>query len=203
MRSQSKGIGSAQPSPVGAIRFYSMPSGGAYGAVRGGLPRSCGAVEDGRPVGKISGRELPARPAVRQGRFRSSHIDRRSRLRAKRKPPPLHPHRSTSRVDRRIGVSRKPVTPADESLPTPCKPRDSRPKDLCGCRLAWRAGHQVLRWASRSPYGLVCFWNRMAPTGQPKLQDRLNRLLLGWAGYFSFGFTSNAYDAVGWHVRAR
>jgi RNA-directed DNA polymerase len=32
---------------------------------------------------------------------------------------------------------------------------------------------------------------------------QLNRLLSGWAEYFSFGFTANAYDAVGWHVRAR
>jgi RNA-directed DNA polymerase len=41
------------------------------------------------------------------------------------------------------------------------------------------------------------------PTPWPKLQDQLNRLLSGWAEYFKFGFTANAYDAVGWHVRAR
>lgn len=41
------------------------------------------------------------------------------------------------------------------------------------------------------------------PTPWPQLRDRLNRLLSGWAEYFSFGFTGRAYDAVGWHVRAR
>jgi RNA-directed DNA polymerase len=41
------------------------------------------------------------------------------------------------------------------------------------------------------------------PTPWPQLRDRLNRLLSGWAEYFSFGFTGRAYDAVGWHVLAR
>jgi len=41
------------------------------------------------------------------------------------------------------------------------------------------------------------------PTPWPKLQGRLNRLLSGWAEYFSFGLTGQAYNAVCWHVRAR
>jgi len=41
------------------------------------------------------------------------------------------------------------------------------------------------------------------PTPWPKLQDRLNRLLSGWAEYFSFGLTGQAYAAVCWHVRER
>ncbi len=41
------------------------------------------------------------------------------------------------------------------------------------------------------------------PTPWPKLQERLNRLLSGWAEYFSFGFTHQAYNTVGWHVRMR
>jgi RNA-directed DNA polymerase len=45
--------------------------------------------------------------------------------------------------------------------------------------------------------------HRGNPTPWPKLQDRLNRLLSGWAEYFSFGYTGQAYDAVGWHVRER
>jgi RNA-directed DNA polymerase len=41
------------------------------------------------------------------------------------------------------------------------------------------------------------------PTPWPRLKDRLNRLLSGWAEYFSFGFTGQAYDAVCWHLRVR
>jgi RNA-directed DNA polymerase len=41
------------------------------------------------------------------------------------------------------------------------------------------------------------------PTPWPKLRDRLNRLLSGWAEYFSFGFTGQADTAISWHVRAR
>jgi RNA-directed DNA polymerase len=45
--------------------------------------------------------------------------------------------------------------------------------------------------------------SRGNPTPWPKLRDQLNRLLTGWAAYFSFGFTWDAYTAVGWHMRAR
>jgi RNA-directed DNA polymerase len=41
------------------------------------------------------------------------------------------------------------------------------------------------------------------PTPWPELCTRLNRLLSGWAEYFSFGFTSQADSAIGWHVRER
>ncbi len=41
------------------------------------------------------------------------------------------------------------------------------------------------------------------PTPWPKLRDRLNRLLSGWAVYFSFGFTGQADDAIRWHVLER
>jgi hypothetical protein len=41
------------------------------------------------------------------------------------------------------------------------------------------------------------------PTPWPELQTRLNRLLLGWAEYFSFGFTGQADTAIRWHVIQR
>jgi RNA-directed DNA polymerase len=41
------------------------------------------------------------------------------------------------------------------------------------------------------------------PTPWPELCTRLNRLLTGWAEYFSFGFTGQCDDAVRWHVMER
>jgi hypothetical protein len=41
------------------------------------------------------------------------------------------------------------------------------------------------------------------PTPWPQLRDRLNRFVLGWAEYFSFGFTGQADDAIRWHVLER
>lgn len=41
------------------------------------------------------------------------------------------------------------------------------------------------------------------PTPWPEPRDRLNRLLTGWAEYFSFGFTGQAADAVRSHVTER
>lgn len=41
------------------------------------------------------------------------------------------------------------------------------------------------------------------PTPWRELRARLNRLLSGWAEYFSFGFTGQADDAIGWHVKER
>jgi RNA-directed DNA polymerase len=45
--------------------------------------------------------------------------------------------------------------------------------------------------------------SRGNPTPWPELRARLNRLLSGWAEYFSFGFTGQADDAIGWHVKER
>lgn len=41
------------------------------------------------------------------------------------------------------------------------------------------------------------------PAPWPDLRARLNRLLSGWAEYFSFGYTGQADQAIGWHVRER
>jgi len=41
------------------------------------------------------------------------------------------------------------------------------------------------------------------PMPWSELRDRLNRLLRGWAEYFSFGFTNKAYQALWWHVARR
>jgi RNA-directed DNA polymerase len=41
------------------------------------------------------------------------------------------------------------------------------------------------------------------PTPWPELCLRLNRLLVGWAEYFSFGHTGDADTAIRWHVLER
>lgn len=41
------------------------------------------------------------------------------------------------------------------------------------------------------------------PTPWPELQGRLNRLISGWAEYFSFGNIARAYQAVRWHIGRR
>jgi RNA-directed DNA polymerase len=41
------------------------------------------------------------------------------------------------------------------------------------------------------------------PTPWPELLGRLNRLISGWAAYFSFGYTAAAYQAVRWHIGGR
>lgn len=41
------------------------------------------------------------------------------------------------------------------------------------------------------------------PTPWRELRARLNRLLMGWAEYFKFGYTGKAYQAVRWHVANR
>jgi RNA-directed DNA polymerase len=41
------------------------------------------------------------------------------------------------------------------------------------------------------------------PTPWPELRERLNRLLSGWAEYFSFGLTGKAYQNLRWHVGDR
>ncbi len=41
------------------------------------------------------------------------------------------------------------------------------------------------------------------PQPWPVLRDRLNRLLIGWANYFSFGATHQADNAIWWHVGRR
>lgn len=41
------------------------------------------------------------------------------------------------------------------------------------------------------------------PTPWPELCSRLNRLLRGWAEYFSFGYTVESYQAIRWHTAGR
>lgn len=41
------------------------------------------------------------------------------------------------------------------------------------------------------------------PEPWPELRERLNRLLAGWANYFSFGWTGQADSAIWWHVARR
>ena len=41
------------------------------------------------------------------------------------------------------------------------------------------------------------------PQPWPVLCTRLNRILIGWANYFSFGVTHQADNAIWWHVGRR
>src|ERR1700712_1278246 len=73
----------------------------------------------------------------------------------------------------------------------------------------WRTGRRLLsaqpskKAQKRLKEKINTLLHRGNPTPWPELQTRLNRLLSGWAEYFSFGFTGQADDAIEWHVRGR
>ncbi len=73
----------------------------------------------------------------------------------------------------------------------------------------WRTGRRLLsvqpskKAQKRLKEKINTRLQRGNPTPWPELQTRLNRLLSGWAQYFSFGFTGQADDAIGWHLRER
>lgn len=73
----------------------------------------------------------------------------------------------------------------------------------------WRTGKRLLsaRPAKKAQKRLKEKVNTLLyrgnPTPWPELRDRLNRLLSGWAEYFSFGHTSEADNAVSRHVLER
>jgi RNA-directed DNA polymerase len=73
----------------------------------------------------------------------------------------------------------------------------------------WRTGERLLsaRPSKKAQKRLKEKINHLLfrgnPTPWPELRTRLNRLLSGWAEYFSFGFTGQADAAITWHVRER
>ena len=73
----------------------------------------------------------------------------------------------------------------------------------------WQTGRRFLSaWPSKKAQRRLkekinALLFRGNPAPWPELQARLNRLLSGWAEYFSFGHTGQADEAIGWHVRAR
>lgn len=73
----------------------------------------------------------------------------------------------------------------------------------------WQTGRRLLsarpsKKAQKRLKGKInTLLSRGNPTPWPELQVRLNRLLLGWAEYFSFGFTGQADTAIRWHVIER
>ncbi len=73
----------------------------------------------------------------------------------------------------------------------------------------WRTGKQHIsaqpskKAQKRLKEKVDTLLHRGNPTPWPELRSRLNRLLTGWAEYFSFGHTLHAYSAVRWHVGER
>jgi RNA-directed DNA polymerase len=73
----------------------------------------------------------------------------------------------------------------------------------------WRTGKRILvalpskKAQKRLKEKVNTLLYRGNPTPWPELRDRLNRLLLGWAEYFSFGWSRSAYQAVRLHVAHR
>jgi RNA-directed DNA polymerase len=73
----------------------------------------------------------------------------------------------------------------------------------------WRTGKKILsaQPSKKSQKKLKEKVNLLLYPGNPtpwtELRARLNRLLTGWAGYFQFGHTAKAYQAVKWHVAYR
>jgi hypothetical protein len=62
---------------------------------------------------------------------------------------------------------------------------------LCRRRICWMSTTPIFPYTSAYP------------TPWPELNTRLNRLLTGWAQYFSFDFTGQADAAIRWHVTER
>ncbi len=73
----------------------------------------------------------------------------------------------------------------------------------------WRTGRKILsaQPSKKSQKKLKVKINLLLypgnPTPWPELRSRLNRLLTGWAEYFQFGYTTQADQAVKWHVATR
>lgn len=73
----------------------------------------------------------------------------------------------------------------------------------------WRTGKRILstrpskKAQKRLKEKINALLFRGNPTPWPELADRLNRLLSGWAEYFSFGYTGEADNAVSRHVLER
>lgn len=73
----------------------------------------------------------------------------------------------------------------------------------------WQTGKRILSvWPSKKAQKKLkekvnTLLFRGNPTPWPGLRTRLNRLVSGWAEYFSFGFTGQADNAIGRHVAER
>jgi RNA-directed DNA polymerase len=73
----------------------------------------------------------------------------------------------------------------------------------------WRTGRRILsarpskKAQKRLKEKINSLLHRGNPRPWPELQDRLNRLLSGWAEYFSFGYTWAVDNAVNRHVLER
>jgi RNA-directed DNA polymerase len=116
---------------------------------------------------------------------------------------------SLSQVSHRLTKLGLTIHPTKTRL---CQAREE-PFDFLGYTFGpvphWRTGKPLLvaRPSKKAQRRLKEKINTLLYRGNPKpwpeLRDRLNRLLLGWAGYFSFGLTDAADQAIRWHVAHR
>lgn len=73
----------------------------------------------------------------------------------------------------------------------------------------WRTGRRILtaqpskKACKRLKGKINTLLYRGNPKPWPELCEQLNRLLVGWANYFSFGWTGDADTAIRWHVATR
>jgi RNA-directed DNA polymerase len=66
-----------------------------------------------------------------------------------------------------------------------------------------KLGLEIHPTKTRLCFAINTLLYRGNPTPWPELRIRLNRLISGWAEYFSFGYTGMADQAVRWHIAGR
>ena len=102
-----------------------------------------------------------------------------------------------------------PIHPSKTRL---CYAREN-PFDFLGYTFSpsrhWQTGkRQLSAWPSKKSQKRLkekvnTLLHRGNPTPWPELRTRLNRLVMGWAEYFRFAYTSGAYSALRWHIAGR
>ena len=117
--------------------------------------------------------------------------------------------KSLDLAERWMGKLGLAINPAKTHL------RDARQEsfDFLGYTFGMKWRHDWRRqtlgaWPSKKAQGRLkekvnALLYRGNPQPWPELRDRLNRLLVGWANYFSYGANADAYQAIWWHTARR